>query len=287
VFCITLSYDKKSPIPSVAARKTYMTSIHRNNVNVIGNGSRVLMFAHGYGCDQNMWRVVTPNFDKEFRIVLFDYVGAGLSDLSAFNRTRYSTLKGYAQDVLEIIDELDLNKVNFVGHSVSSMIGALAAVQRPHLFESLVMIGPSPCYINDHSSNYVGGFERKDIEDLLEMLDNNHSGWSAMMAPIIMGNADRPELSAELEASFCRTDPIQAQHFARVTFLSDNRADLPKVKTRTLILQCDQDAIAPTVVGRYVHECLPGSQLVMMEATGHCPHLSSPEKVTEAMQNFL
>lgn len=264
-----------------------MTAIHRNNVHVIGNGSRVLMFAHGYGCDQNMWRDVTPSFDKDFRIVLFDYVGAGSSDLSAFNRTRYSTLKGYAQDVLEIIEALELSKVNFVGHSVSSMIGALAAVQKPDHFESLVMIGPSPCYINDPSSNYVGGFERKDIEDLLEMLDNNHSGWSAMMAPIIMGTPDRPELSAELEASFCRTDPFQAQHFARVTFLSDNRTDLRKVSTRTLILQCDKDAIAPPAVARYVHECLPGSQLVMMEATGHCPHLSSPGKVTEAMQRFL
>jgi sigma-B regulation protein RsbQ len=267
--------------------KGSMAAIQRNNVKVIGNGSRTLMFAHGYGCDQNMWRAVTPSFEGDFRIVLFDYVGAGLSDLSAFNRTRYSTLKGYALDVLEIIDELGLSKVNFVGHSVSSMIGALAAIQKPDLFESLVMIGPSPCYINDQSSNYVGGFERKDIEDLLEMLDNNHSGWSAMMAPIIMGNTDRPELSAELEASFCRTDPIQAQHFARVTFLSDNRTDLPKVKTRTLILQCDQDVIAPAVVGRYVQQCLPGSQLVMMNATGHCPHLSAPGKVTEAMQNFL
>ena len=264
-----------------------MAAIERNNVKVIGNGPRTLMFAHGYGCDQNMWRAVTPSFESDFRIVLFDYVGAGLSDLSAFNRTRYSTLKGYAMDVLEIIDELGLNKVNFVGHSVSSMIGALAAIQRPDLFESLVMIGPSPCYINDEDSNYVGGFERRDIEDLLEMLDNNHSGWSAMMAPIIMGNSDRPELSAELEASFCRTDPMQAQHFARVTFLSDNRADLPRVKTRTLILQCDQDVIAPVVVGRYVQQCLPGSQLVMMNATGHCPHLSSPGKVTEAMQSFL
>jgi sigma-B regulation protein RsbQ len=185
------------------------------------------------------------------------------------------------------LDELRLNKVNFVGHSVSSMIGALAAIRRPELFESLVMIGPSPCYINDGANEYVGGFDRNDIEDLLEMLDNNHSGWSAMMAPIIMGNPDRPELSAELEASFCRTDPIQAQHFARVTFLSDNRADLPRVQTRTLILQCDKDAIAPKVVGEYVHKCLPKSQLVMMEATGHCPHLSSPGVVTEAMQAFL
>jgi sigma-B regulation protein RsbQ len=187
--------------------------------------------------------------------------------------------------VIEIIDELALKQVTFVGHSVSSMIGALAAIQRPELFENLVMIGPSPSYIND--GDYVGGFERADIHDLLEMLDNNHAGWSAMMAPIIMGNPDRPELASELEASFCRTDPMHAQHFARVTFLSDNRADLPKLRTRTLILQCDKDAIAPTVVGEYVHKCLPGSQLIIMEATGHCPHLSSPGLVTEAIQRFL
>jgi sigma-B regulation protein RsbQ len=217
-----------------------MTALLRNNVKIIGDGLRTLMFAHGYGCDQNMWRAVTPTFEKDFKIILFDYVGAGESDLSAFDRTRYSTLAGYALDVIEILDELRVGRVNFVGHSVSSMIGALAAIRRPELFESLIMIGPSPSYINDPGKGYVGGFDRNDIEDLLEMLDNNHSGWSAMMAPIIMGNPDRPELSAELEASFCRTDPIQAQHFARVTFLSDNRADLPQVQTRTLILQCDK-----------------------------------------------
>jgi sigma-B regulation protein RsbQ len=196
-------------------------------------------------------------------------------------------LGGYASDVIEILDEIHSSQVNFIGHSVSSMIGALAAIRRPELFESLVMIGPSPCYINDGENGYVGGFDRTDIEDLLEMLDNNHSGWSAMMAPIIMGNTNRPELAAELEASFCRTDPIQAQHFARVTFLSDNRADLPRVRTRTLILQCDRDVIAPTAVGQYVHKCLPESQLVMMEATGHCPHMSSPSVVTQAIQEFL
>jgi sigma-B regulation protein RsbQ len=243
------------------------------------------MFAHGYGCDQAMWRAVAPTFEQDYTVVLFDYVGAGNSDVSAFSRTRYSTLEGYAADVIEIIDELALKQVTFVGHSVSSMIGALAAIQRPELFENLVMIGPSPSYVNDGS--YVGGFERADIHDLLEMLDNNHAGWSAMMAPIIMGNPDRPELASELEASFCRTDPMHAQHFARVTFLSDNRADLPKLRTRTLILQCDKDAIAPAVVGEYVHKCLPGSQLIIMEATGHCPHLSSAGVVTEAIQRFL
>jgi len=262
-----------------------MSSALRNNVKISGTGPRTLMFAHGYGCDQNMWRSVAPLFENEYKVVLFDYVGSGHSDPSAFSRTRYSTLSGYAADVLEIIDELKLEQVNFVGHSVSSMIGALAAIERPELFESLIMIGPSPSYINQ--DDYVGGFERSDIEDLLEMLDNNHSGWSAMMAPIIMGNPERPELAGELEASFCKTDPIHAQHFARVTFLSDNRADLPKLRTRTLILQSSEDAIAPAGVGQYVHKCLPESQLIVMEAKGHCPHLSSPALVTEAIQTFL
>jgi sigma-B regulation protein RsbQ len=262
-----------------------MKAVQRNNVHVIGRGPRTLMFAHGYGCDQSMWRSVTPEFEEDFTIVLFDYVGAGLSDPAAFHRTRYSTLEGYSNDVIEIIEELNLSKVTFVGHSVSSMVGALAALQSPELFENLVMIGPSPCYIND--GDYVGGFERSDIMDLLEMLDNNHLGWSAMMAPVIMGNPDQPDLSKELESSFCRTNPIFAQHFARVTFLSDNRADLPNLKTRTLILQCEHDPIAPAVVGEYVHKCLPDSQLVVMKATGHCPHLSAPSEVTTAMRHFL
>lgn len=267
------------------ATKGIMSSIQRNNVKITGSGPRVVMFAHGYGCDQNMWRAVVPSFEKDFTIVLFDYVGSGKSDPAAFSRTHYSTLRGYASDVIDIIDELKLGRVNFIGHSVSSMIGALAAIERPELFENLVMIGPSPSYLNDGA--YVGGFERSDIDELLEVLENNHTGWAAMMAPIVMGNPDRPELAAELEASFCNTDPIHAQHFARVTFLSDNRADLLKLKTRTLILQCDKDAIAPAVVGEYVHQCIAESQLIVMEATGHCPHLSSPGTVTQAIQNFL
>ena len=262
-----------------------MTSVQRNNVKVTGSGPRTIMFAHGYGCDQNMWRAVAPAFHKDFTVVLFDYVGAGQSDLSAFSRTRYSTLNGYAKDIVEIIEELGLKNVNLIGHSVSSMVGALAAIERPELFENLVMISPSPCYIN--KGDYIGGFEKADIDDLIEMLDNNQAGWSEMMAPIIMGNPSRPELAEELEASFCRTSPLHAQHFARVTFLSDNRGDLAKLHTRALILQCTEDAIAPATVGQYVHACLPESQLIVMEATGHCPHLSSPALVTREIQNFL
>lgn len=262
-----------------------MNAVKRNNVRVAGSGTRTIMFAHGYGCDQSMWRQVAPAFENDFTTVLFDYVGAGLSDPTAFDRTRYSTLGGYATDVLEIMEELNLDHVTFVGHSVSSMIGALAAIAQPERFENLVMVGPSPCYIND--GEYIGGFERADIEGLLDLLEANHLGWSATMAPIIMGNPESPEYSAELEASFCRTNPAFAQHFARATFLSDNRADLPKVQTRTLVLQCDKDAIAPASVGEYVNRCLPQSQIVMMNATGHCPQISAPQQVVEEIRRFL
>lgn len=262
-----------------------MNPLQRNNVKVNGAGDRTLMFAHGYGCDQSMWRHVTPAFAGEYKIVLFDYVGSGASDASAFDRSRYSTLHGYAQDVLDIIHELNLKRVNFVGHSVSSMIGALAAIQAPDCFESLTMVGPSPSYINE--GNYIGGFERGDIEDLLETLESNHVAWSAMIAPVIMGNADRPSLAAELEESFCRMDRALAHHFARVTFLSDNRADLPLVATKTLILQCQSDAIAPLAVAEYVHRCLSDSKLVVMDANGHCPHMSAPAEVACQIQSFL
>lgn len=262
-----------------------MTAIHRNNVKVLGRGERTLMFGHGYGCDQSMWRHVIPSFTDHFKIILFDYVGSGSSDTSAFDKTRYSSLHGYAEDVLEIIEELGLSDVHFVGHSVSSMIGALASIDQPDRFATLTMIGPSPCYIN--SGDYTGGMDRRDVDGLLDALESNHVAWSATMAPVIMGNPESPELAGELEASFCRMDPFLANHFARVTFLSDNRADLPSVKTKTLILQCQRDAIAGTSVGEYVHHCLPNSQFVMMDATGHCPHMSAPKEVVQALKNFL
>ena len=262
-----------------------MTATHRNNVKVVGSGPRTLMFAHGYGCDQSMWRHVLPAFTNEFKVVSFDYVGSGASDVSAFEKTRYSTLRGYAQDVLDIIGELDLTDVHFVGHSVSSMIGGLASIQRPHQFASLTMIGPSPCYFN--SGDYIGGMERADVESLLDTLESNHIAWSGTMAPVIMGNPENPELAGELEASFCRMDPFLANHFARVTFLSDNRADLPRMTARTLILQCQKDVIADVSVGKYIHACLPNSQFVLMNATGHCPHLSAPKEVITALRAFL
>jgi sigma-B regulation protein RsbQ len=263
-----------------------MPAITRNHVQISGRPEGpAIVFAHGFGCDQNMWRYVAPAFEETHRVVLFDHVGAGRSDLSAYHRGKYDSLQGYAGDVLEICRELDLSRPIFVGHSVSAMIGALAAVDEPERFESLVMIGPSPRYLDEEG--YVGGFSREDIEGLLESLESNYLGWSSAMAPVIMGNPDRPELGAELTNSFCRTDPEIARHFARVTFLSDNRADLPKIRPRSLILQCAEDVIAPRAVGEYVHRQIPESELVFLEATGHCPNLSAPEETTAAIRAFL
>ena len=243
------------------------------------------MFAHGFGCDQNMWRLVVPAFEDTYRVVLFDHVGAGRSDASAYDRRKYATLDGYATDVLEICRELDLSDVIFVGHSVSAMIGVLAAKREPDRFKALVLVGPSPRYIDD--GDYVGGFSRQDIEGLLGSLDSNYLGWSSAMAPVIMGNADRPELGEELTNSFCRADPDIASHFARVTFFSDNRQDLASVGLPALILQCSDDVIAPYAVGEYVHRHMSGSQLVVMKATGHCPNLSAPGETVDAIQRFL
>jgi sigma-B regulation protein RsbQ len=258
----------------------------RNAVTVTGQpGGRPMLFAHGFGCDQNMWRFVVPAFEDTHRVVLFDHVGAGRSDLSAYDRDKYSTLDGYADDVLAIVRDLDLSDVVFVGHSVSAMIGVLAAVREPDRFGALVLVGPSPRYIDD--GDYVGGFRRPDIEEMLDSLDSNYLGWSSAMAPVIVGNPDRPELGAELTNRFCRTDPDIARHFARVTFLSDNRADLARVSTPTLILQCAEDVIAPAGVGDYVHRAIPGSRLIAMAATGHCPNLSAPEETVAAIRSAL
>jgi sigma-B regulation protein RsbQ len=260
--------------------------LERNAVQVSGvPEGRPILFAHGFGCDQGMWRFVAPDFEVDHRVVLFDQVGSGSSDLSAYDPEKYGSLRGYASDVVEICRELGLTDVVFVGHSVSAMIGVLAAQQAPEIFGALVMVGPSPRYVDD--GDYRGGFTRADIAGMLDSLESNHLGWSAQMAPVIMGNPDRPELGAELTNSFCRTDPDIARRFARVTFLSDNRQDLATVTVPTLVLQCTDDVIAPEVVGRYVHEAIPGSTFTQLSATGHCPNLSAPEETTSAIRAFL
>ncbi|WP_328540681.1 alpha/beta fold hydrolase [Streptomyces sp. NBC_00344] len=257
----------------------------RNNVVVTGcDSGPVLVLSHGFGCDQNMWRLVAPVWAKDFRVVLFDHVGAGGSDLSSWSEERYASLDGYARDVVEILRELDCGPVIFVGHSVSSMIGVLAAAQQPELFAKLVLLTPSPRYIDDE--NYRGGFSAADIDELLESLESNYLGWSSAMAPVIMGNPERPELGEELTNSFCRTDPAIARAFARATFLSDNRADLAAVSVPTLVAQCSNDAIAPPEVGAFVHASIAGSELVTLDATGHCPQLSAPESTAAAIAAF-
>lgn len=261
--------------------------LERHNVRVSGHGPRTMVFAHGFGCDQNMWRWVAPAFEDRFRVVLFDHIGAGASDLSAFDPERYSSLRGYADDVIAICEALDVRGGVFVGHSVSAMIGVLAAKLAPALFDEIVMVGPSPRYINDPDGGYTGGFSAAQIEELLDFLDANHMGWAQNMAPLIVGNPDRPELAQELTNSFCRTDPAIARHFARTTFTSDNRGDLDGLVPRALILQCAEDVIAPESVGHYVHSRLPNSRLVMMEATGHCPNLSAPAETVAAIDAFL
>ena len=257
----------------------------RNNVKDFGSGTQPMLFAHGFGCDQNMWRFVTPAFEKDYRIILFDYVGSGKSDLSAYDPTRYAKLDGYAQDVLDICGALDLRDVVFVGHSVSSMVGVLAAKREPERFSRLIMVGPSPRYIND--VDYVGGFERQEIEGLLDLMDKNYIGWAQFLAPVVAKNPDRPELGAELQESFCSTDPKIARRFAEATFFADNRDDLPGVPVPSLIMQCSEDAIAPNEVGRYLSQTVPDSTLRVLKATGHCPHLSHPEETIAVMKEYL
>ena len=263
-----------------------MSVLTRNNVQVHGPADgQPMLFAHGFGCDQSMWRFVWPAFSDRYRIVLFDHVGYGGSDASAFDPRRHSSLEGYADDVAAICDELGLDRLVFVGHSVSAMIGVLAAIARPERFARLVLVGPSPRYLDDEG--YVGGFSEEDIAGLLESLDSNYLGWSSTMAPVIMGNPDRPELSEELTNRFCRTDPAIAAAFARATFLGDNRRDLERVRTPTLVLQASDDVIAPLPVGEYVHDRLPDSQFVLLDAIGHCPNLSAPDQTIAAIERFL
>ena len=262
-----------------------MSIRHRNNVHVTGEGPATIFFAHGFGCDQTMWRLLAPSYAKRFRTVLFDLVGSGASDTAAYDKTKYSSLHGYAGDVVQIVQEFGHGPAVFVGHSVSAMIGMLAALQAPGLFAAQMMVAPSPSYINE--ADYHGGFDRADIASLLETLESNYLGWSSSMAPAIMGAPGQPELSTELANSFCRTDPEVAKQFARVTFLSDHRADLAGSTTPTLILQCSDDIIAPLSVGNYMQRQMPDAELVIIDNVGHCPHLSAPGPSGHAMDAFL
>jgi sigma-B regulation protein RsbQ len=259
--------------------------LSRNNVHVLGEGPRTMLFAHGFGCDQSMWRFLVPAFERDYRLVLFDYVGSGKSDRAAYDAEKYSSLDGYAQDVLDVAAALDLRDAIFVGHSVSGMVGVLAATREPSRFSKLVLVSPSPRYIND--DGYVGGFERADIAGLLELMDKNYLGWASFLAPLVMKNDEHPELTAELQESFCSTDPNIARRFAETTFYADNRADVAGVPVPSLILQCAEDAIAPTEVGRWLHRSMPASTLKLMRATGHCPHMSHPEETIAAMKEYL
>jgi sigma-B regulation protein RsbQ len=263
-----------------------VAKVDQLNVSTSGApGGQPMLFVHGFGCDQHMWRAVAPAFEGDHHVVAFDVVGAGGSDPAAWDPERYSSLEGYADDILEVVRELDLRDVVVVGHSVSAMTAVLAAVAEPDRFAGLVLVGPSPRYVDDEG--YRGGFSATDIEDLLASLSSNYLGWSTAMAPVIMGNPERPALGAELTASFCRMDPEIAQQFARVTFLSDCRDALPSVRTPTLVIQCQQDVIAPVEVGEYVAREIPGARLAVLDATGHCPHLSAPEATIAAIRDFL
>jgi len=258
----------------------------RNNVRVSGSGTQPMLFAHGFGCDQNMWRYVAPAFEADHKVILFDYVGSGKSDLESYDGERYSSLEGYAEDVLDICHALDLRHVIFVGHSVSGMIGVLAANREPDLFDRLVLIGPSARYVND-LPDYQGGFEQADLEGLLQMMDSNYIGWANFLAPVIMKNEARPELAEELEASFCSTDPIIARRFAEATFFADNRADAANVTVPSLIVQCADDSIAPQSVGEHLRETMKGSTYRLLDVTGHCPQLSHPAQTIEAIREYL
>ena len=263
-----------------------MSKAQQSNVQETGRSDGpIMVFVHGYGCDQHVWRHVTPAFAGDHRIVLLDLIGSGHSDLSAYDPQRYSSLHGYADDLVDICEELDLRDVTLVGHSVAAITGALATRKAPDRFARLVMVGPSPCYLNH--GEYHGGFDAADIDELLASIDANYLGWSTTMAPLVMGRPDRPELGVELSENFCRTDPNVARQFARVTFLSDHRTDLPNITIPTLILQCTDDIIAPVSVGDYMQHTMPNAHMVLLEATGHCPHLSEPGQTIDAIRAFL
>lgn len=258
----------------------------RNNVKVIGNGPKTLVLAHGFGCDQNMWRFITPVLQQQFKIVLFDYVGSGSSDLSQFNKERYSGLEGYAKDIVEIGEALQLSDVIFIGHSVSSIIGALASIEAPSIFSKMIMICPSPCFLN-FPPDYLGGFEKQDLQELLNLMDKNYIGWANYLAPLVMGDNNPSELTGELSSSFCSTDPVVAKSFAKATFLSDYRHILKEVKQPTLIFQSKNDSLASPEIGKFINDNITNSELEIVDADGHCLHMTHPEQVTNSILKYL
>jgi sigma-B regulation protein RsbQ len=258
----------------------------RHHVTSMGQGDQVLVLAHGFGCDQRAWRAVAPDLARDHRVILFDLAGCGRADLAAWRPDSYASLADYARDVIEILDAMQLGPVAFVGHSVSGSIGLLAAIARPDLFKCLVMVGPNPRFIND-PPHYEGGFERADIMDLLDLMDRNMVGWANFFAPVAMKNPERPELSDELQQSLCAGDPAIVRHFAQVVFMSDVRADLPKLRVPCLIMQCNDDTVAPASVGDYLHAHMAQSTLVRMQATGHCPHMSHPQETIALIRAYL
>lgn len=259
--------------------------LQRNNVKVSGQGTTPIIFGHGFGCDQLVWNGVIEAFENEYKVITYDYVGSGKSDKSAYTKERYSTLYGYKEDLLEICDALEDSNFIFVGHSVSSMIGMLASIERPELFSKVVMIGPSPHYLNE--PGYRGGFERSDISELLDMMEVNYKEWAKYLAPVVMSNEDRPELAEDFEQMLCSNDPQIARQFAEVTFTSDMREELGKLQVPTLIMQTQFDAIAPLEVGQYVHDHIPQSHLVVMKAMGHNPHISDAGETAAVIKEYL
>ena len=257
----------------------------RNNVTISGQGEKVILFAHGFGCDQNTWKYIKNAFTTDYKTVFFDYVGAGRSDLDFYDPQKYNSLDGYATDVIEICLALRSDNIIFIGHSVSCMIGVLASIKNPGIFKKLILIGPSPCYIN--TEGYTGGFDQDIIDSLFEVMEEDYIGWAQSLAPAIMGNQNDPELGKELADSFCSIDPTIAKQFARVTFLSDNRKDLPLVQVESLTIQCSVDTIAPLSVGEYVHQHMPNNTLTVLDAYTHCPHMSYPEQTIAAIRNYL
>jgi len=266
--------------------QTAQSVVVRNNVKIYGSGSTVIMLAHGFGCDQTMWRHLLPYLDDKYTVILFDYVGCGASDYTAYDKVRYSSLTGYAQDVLDICEAMKLTKVNFIGHSVSSMIGMHAAIQSPDVFSKLAMICPSPCFLN-FPPDYEGGFEKEDLEELINLMDKNYVGWANYLAPLVMGQDSNADLTKELETSFCSTDPKYAKPFAKATFFADDRALLSKLTLPTLILQSKHDNLASPAVGNYMNQIIPNAQLKIVDAHGHCLHMTNPMIVSSIVQEFV